>query len=97
MGTNKRLKKKKGLSKMGKAFIEQWEPNRYLELMIKGANAVSSNQLIQGEEIMNVIAAYIIEKERLSREIAEKTVELYMSGMSYEEALEKAKEICKAK
>lgn len=27
----------------GKAFIEQWEPNRYLELMIKGANAVSSN------------------------------------------------------
>lgn len=40
---------------------------------------------------MNVIAAYVIEKEKLSREIAEKTAELYLSGMSYEEALEKAK------
>lgn len=46
---------------------------------------------------MNVIAAYVIEKERLSREIAEKTVELYMSGMSYEDAFEKAKEIYKVK
>lgn len=42
---------------------------------------------------MNVIVAYVIEKEKLSREIAEKTAELYMSGMSYEAALEKAKEI----
>ena len=46
---------------------------------------------------MNVIAAYIIEKERLSREIAEKTVELYMSGMTYEKALKKAKLISKNK
>lgn len=41
---------------------------------------------------MNVIAVYVMTKEKLSREIAEKTAELYMSGMSYEEALEKAKE-----
>lgn len=33
---------------------------------------------------MNVIVAYVIEKEKLSREIAEKTAELYLSGMSYE-------------
>ena len=41
---------------------------------------------------MNVITVYVIEKENLSREIAEKTAELYLSGMSYEEALRKAKE-----
>ena len=41
---------------------------------------------------MNVIVAYIIEKENLSREIAEKTAEL-QNGMSYEEALRKAKEM----
>lgn len=32
---------------------------------------------------MNVIAAYVMTKEKLSREIAEKTAELYMNGMSY--------------
>ena len=42
---------------------------------------------------MNVIAAYVMAKEKMCREIADKTVELYMSGMSYEEALEKAKEL----
>lgn len=44
---------------------------------------------------MNVIAAYVITKEKLSREIADKTAELYLSGMSYEEALERAKIISK--
>ena len=42
---------------------------------------------------MNVIAVYVMTKEKLSREIAEKTAELYMSGMRYEEALKKAKQI----
>lgn len=42
---------------------------------------------------MNVIAVYVMTKEKLSREIAEKTAELYLDGMSYEEALERAKEI----
>lgn len=44
---------------------------------------------------MNVITAYVIEKEKLSREIAEKTAELYMNGMSYEEALQRAMVISK--
>lgn len=42
---------------------------------------------------MNVIAVYVMTKEKMCREIADKTVELYMSGMSYEEAFKKAKEI----
>ena len=42
---------------------------------------------------MNVIAVYVRTKEKMCREIADKTVELYMSGMGYEEAFEKAKEI----
>lgn len=37
---------------------------------------------------MNVIA-----KENLNMEIAEKTAELYLDGMTYDEALEKAKEV----
>ena len=41
---------------------------------------------------MNVIAVYVMTKEKVNREIAEKTAELYFKGMSYEEALEKAKE-----
>lgn len=44
---------------------------------------------------MNVIAVYVRTKEKMCREIADKTVELYMSGMSYKEALEKAKELFK--
>lgn len=44
---------------------------------------------------MNVIAAYVIAKEKLSREIAMKTAELYLEGKTYEEALKKAKEIIK--
>ena len=51
---------------------------------------------IRIEEInMNVIAAYVIAKENLSREIAMKTAELYLEGWTYEEALKKAKEIIK--
>ena len=46
---------------------------------------------------MNVIAVYVMTKEKMCREIADKTVELYMSGMSYEEALKKAKELYKHK
>lgn len=42
---------------------------------------------------MNVIAVYVMTKEKMCREIADKTVELYMSGMSYEEALERAKKL----
>lgn len=42
---------------------------------------------------MNVIAVYVMTKENVNREIAEKTAELYFEGMSYEEAFEKAKEI----
>lgn len=42
---------------------------------------------------MNVIAAYVIAKENLNMEIAKKTAELYLDGMTYEEALEKAKEL----
>lgn len=41
---------------------------------------------------MNVIAVYVMTKEKMCREIADKTVELYMSGMSYEEAFKKAKD-----
>ena len=44
---------------------------------------------------MNVIAVYVMTKEKMCREIADKTVELYMSGMNYEEAFEKAKELFK--
>ena len=44
---------------------------------------------------MNVIAFYVMKNENVSREIAEKTAELYFKGMSYEEAFEKAKEILK--
>lgn len=46
---------------------------------------------------MNVIAAYVMTKENQSREIAIKTAELYLQGMTYEEALEKAKEIVNGK
>ena len=41
---------------------------------------------------MNVIAVYVMTKEKMCREIADKTVEFYMNGMSYKEALKKAKE-----
>ena len=44
---------------------------------------------------MNVIAFYVMKNENVSREIAEKTAELYFKGMSYEEAFEKAKEMIK--
>lgn len=44
---------------------------------------------------MNVIAVYVMTKENVNREIAEKTAELYFEGMRYEEAFEKAKEIMK--
>ena len=40
---------------------------------------------------MNVITVYVMTKEKLSREIAEKVAELYMGGMRYEEALRKVK------
>ena len=46
---------------------------------------------------MNVIAVYVMTKEKMCREIADKTVEVYMSGMSYEEAFKKAKELYKHK
>lgn len=46
---------------------------------------------------MNVITVYVMTKEKLSREIAEEVVELYMSGMSYEDAINKAKEIYMSK
>lgn len=46
---------------------------------------------------MNVIAHYVVTKEKLCREIADKTAELFLEGMSYEEALEKAKKIYKYK
>ena len=42
---------------------------------------------------MNVIAFYVMKNENVSREIAEKTAEFFLEGMSYEEAFEKAKEI----
>lgn len=42
---------------------------------------------------MNVIAAYVMMKEKMSRKIADKTAELYLTGMSYKEAFKKAKEI----
>lgn len=46
---------------------------------------------------MNVIAYYVVTKEKLCREIANKTAELFLGGMSYEEALKKAKELYKDK
>lgn len=42
---------------------------------------------------MNVIAYYVVTKENLCREIADKTSELFLNGMSYEQALKKAKEL----
>ena len=42
---------------------------------------------------MNVIAYYVVTKENLCREIADKTAELFLNGMSYEQALKKAKEL----
>ena len=45
------------------------------------------------ENDMNVIAVYVMTKEKMCKEIADKTVEFYMSGMSYEEAFEKAKDV----
>ncbi|APF21694.1 MULTISPECIES: hypothetical protein [Clostridium] len=42
---------------------------------------------------MNIIAAYVIAKEKMCREIAEKTAQLYLEGMSYEEAFKMAKEM----
>lgn len=44
---------------------------------------------------MNVIAFYVMTKENVNRKIAEKTADLYFEGMSYKEALEKAKEMYK--
>lgn len=44
---------------------------------------------------MNVIAFFVIKNENVSREIAEKTAELFFEGMSYEEAFEKAKKMIK--
>lgn len=44
---------------------------------------------------MNVIAFFVIKNENVSREIAEKTAELFFEGMSYEESFEKAKEMIK--
>ena len=44
---------------------------------------------------MNVIAVYVMTKEKMCRKIAEKTSELYLTGMSYEEAFKKAKEMMK--
>lgn len=42
---------------------------------------------------MNVIAVYVMTKEKMCIEIADKTAELYLTGMNYEEAFEMAKEI----
>ena len=42
---------------------------------------------------MNVIAAYVVAKENLDRKIAEKTADFYLDGMTYKEALEKAKKV----
>ena len=42
---------------------------------------------------MNVIAAYVVAKENLNRKIADKTAELYLTGMSYKDALKEAKKI----
>ena len=41
---------------------------------------------------MSVLAVYVQTKENICREVAEKTAELYMRGMSYEDAFQKAKE-----
>lgn len=46
---------------------------------------------------MNIIAAYVIAKENLNLEIAKKTAELYLDGMTYKEALEKAKRMFQEK
>lgn len=46
---------------------------------------------------MNVIAVYVMTKEKMCKEIADKTVEFYMSGVSYEEAFKKANELYKNK
>lgn len=42
---------------------------------------------------MNVIAFYVMTKEKADRKIADKTAELYMTGMSYEDAYKKAKDV----
>lgn len=42
---------------------------------------------------MNVIAAYVIAKENENRKIADKTAQLYFEGMSYDEALKRARKI----
>ena len=44
---------------------------------------------------MNVLAFYIMTKEGVNREIAEKTAELYFEGMTYKDAFENAKKILK--
>lgn len=41
---------------------------------------------------MNIITVYVQAKENLSREIGELTAQYFLEGLSYEEALEKAKE-----
>lgn len=45
---------------------------------------------------MNIITVYVQAKENLSREIGELTAELFLQGMEYEEALERAREILEA-
>lgn len=42
-----------------------------------------------GGLVINVIAYYVVTKENLCREIVDKTAELFLGGMSYEEALKK--------
>lgn len=42
---------------------------------------------------MSVMSVYVQMKENIARRIADKTAELYMNGLSYEEALMKAKEL----
>ncbi|WP_294405664.1 hypothetical protein [uncultured Clostridium sp.] len=42
---------------------------------------------------MNIITVYVQAKENLSREIGELTAELFLQGMEYEEALERARGI----
>ena len=42
---------------------------------------------------MSVMSVYVQMKENIAQHIADKTAELYMNGLSYEEALMKAKEL----
>ncbi|MDO5518689.1 MAG: hypothetical protein Q4F66_14125 [Clostridium sp.] len=46
---------------------------------------------------MNIITVYVQAKENLSREIGELTAEFFLEGLSYKEALKRAKEIGIAK